>query len=162
MISSNRRWAMYIVVGMMISASVRSAMSASSIAPHRESADTAPIKPFTATTMALLVAEEERLHTLSPSVKALAQNVVESAVKAARTVSIHPSDQVTAVATLRAIQQTLARANFLQLPREDLWKRTLGESLSPHDASDPDVIDALEDSQNSARLAYVDRRGPFY
>jgi hypothetical protein len=116
--------------------------------------------PFAKTIVAELLMEEKRIHDVPPSVSTLAERAVEAAAQAGSAISALPKDRETALRALQAMNNALARLNFLQPPREDLWVHTLGEALTPHPISDPNVQEGIADDR--PRQPYIDRSQPFY
>jgi hypothetical protein len=118
---------------------------------------------FSRTTVAELLIEEKRLREVPPSAASLAETAVEVATQAAaRRLTAHPRDRVSALSALKAIQSALAGQNFLQPPREDLWVHTLSEAMTPHAIDDPDVQEGLRYPENTARLPFIDRSKPIH
>jgi hypothetical protein len=119
--------------------------------------------PYSTTTVSYLLAMEISVHRpVSQATQRLAESAIEAATEAAAAEGAKPKDRESALHALGAIQRELNRNNFLQPPREDLWRHTLSEALVPHDPMEKDVAEGLAYHENQSRLGFVDRNRPFY
>lgn len=120
------------------------------------------VGPIDSTMAFQLLKLEQSVRQVPADVEILFSAALDDATASALRVKRNPKTRDEAVAVLSAIQEVLARYNFLQPPDEKDWPQTLGIALTKRSFSAEELDNVLRDPDNTERAKHINRAKPFY